>query len=93
MSFWDEMPGVETYTSVAMAVYGYPSTWEYYPVKEMDLFHEKLKGKITQLNECLGEYETQEWCEHCIIDAKCAQITLHVKDLEKKIEDMKGSKN
>ncbi len=47
---------------------------------------ENLKAKITQLNECLGEYESKEWCDHCIIDSKCAQITLHVQELKKKAE-------
>ena len=45
---------------------------------------ENLKAKITQLNECLGEYESKEWCDHCIIDSKCAQITLHVQELKEK---------
>ncbi len=48
----------------------------------MDAWLENLKGKITQLNECLGEYESHEWCDHCIIDAKCAQITMHVTELK-----------
>ncbi len=47
---------------------------------------EKLKGKITQLHECLGEYETHEWCGHCIVDSKCAQITMHVIELKKKAD-------
>ena len=47
---------------------------------------ENLKAKITQLNECLGEYESKEWCDHCIIDSKCAQITLHVQELKEKAE-------
>ncbi len=56
----------------------------YYSKPDMDAFHEKLKAKITQLNECLGEYESKEWCDHCIIDSKCAQITLHVQELKEK---------
>ncbi len=51
-------------------------------LEETDAWLENLKGKITQLNECLGEYESHEWCSHCIIDAKCAQITLHVQELK-----------
>ncbi|MCK4698642.1 MAG: hypothetical protein KAT53_10140 [Dehalococcoidia bacterium] len=56
----------------------------YYSKPDMDAFHEKLKGKITQLHECLGEYESKEWCGHCIADAKCAQITMHIIELKKK---------
>ena len=51
---------------------------------ELDIFLEKLKGKITQLHECLGEYESKEWCGHCIVGSKCAQITMHIIELKKK---------
>ncbi len=54
---------------------------------DLDAFHEKIKGKITQLNECLGEYESHRWCGHCIADAKCAQITMHVNELKEKAEN------
>jgi len=56
----------------------------YYSKPDMDAFHEKLKEKITQLHECLGEYESKEWCGHCIVDSKCAQITMHIIELKKK---------
>jgi len=55
---------------------------------ELDVFLEKLKGKITQIHECLGEYESHEWCSHCIIDAKCAQITMDIIELKKKAETL-----
>ena len=54
------------------------------------LWLDKLNAKITQLNECLGEYESKEWCDHCIIDSKCAQITLYVQELKKKAEPLDG---
>lgn len=57
-------------------------------LNEVDAFHEKLKGKITQLHECLGEYQSKEWCGHCIVDSKCAQITMHIIELKKKAETL-----
>ena len=53
-------------------------------LEDVGTWLENLKAKITQLNECLGEYESKEWCDHCIIDSKCAQITLHVQELKEK---------
>ncbi len=49
---------------------------------------DNLRAKITQLNECLGEYESHEWCSHCIIEAKCAQITMYVNELKEKAEKL-----
>jgi len=57
-------------------------------LNEVDAFHEKLKAKITQLHECLGEYQSKEWCGHCIVDSKCAQITMHIIELKKKAETL-----
>ena len=57
-------------------------------LEETEAWLENLKAKITQLNECLGEYESKEWCDHCIIDSKCAQITLHVQELKAKAEKL-----
>ena len=35
-----------------------------------------LFAKIEQIHECIGDYESKEWCGHCLVDAKCAQITM-----------------
>lgn len=59
-------------------------------LEETDAWLENLKAKITQLNECLGEYESKEWCSHCIIDSKCAQITLYVQELKEKAEKLRA---
>jgi len=76
---WDELP--------EPLPVGWAETL-YYSKPDMDAFHEKLKGKITQLHECLGEYESKEWCGHCIVDSKCAQITMHIIELKKKAETL-----
>ena len=76
---WDELP--------EPLPVGWAETL-YYSKPDMDTFHEKLKAKITQLHECLGEYESKEWCGHCIVDSKCAQITMHIIELKKKAETL-----
>jgi len=76
---WDELP--------EPLPVGWAETL-YYSKTDMDAFHEKLKGKITQLHECLGEYQSKEWCGHCIVNSKCAQITMHIIELKKKAETL-----
>ncbi len=51
-----------------------------------DTWVQNLMAKITQLHECLGEYESKEWCGHCILESKCAQITLHAQELKERAE-------
>ncbi len=75
---WDEKPNFGDYGSVG---------WEEY-LDELNRWLDNLKGKITQLHECLGEYESKEWCDHCIVDSKCVQITMRIIELKKKAETL-----
>ncbi len=47
---------------------------------------DRLQSAITQINECIGGYESKEWCGHCVVDGKCAQITLAVLEIREKLE-------
>ncbi len=71
---WDEMPPILTNIGT-LEVGTNPKFLEWL---------ENLKAKITQLHECLGEYHSKQWCSHCIVDSKCAQITLYVQELKEK---------
>lgn len=75
---WDIKPAI----CYMLDHFGKGQNFPYYNAKDMDAWLDNLKAKITQLNECLGEFESHEWCSHCIIEAKCAQITMHVKELK-----------
>ena len=75
-AIWDEMPPILTNIG----------THEVGTNPRFLEWLENLKAKITQLHECLGEYHSEQWCDHCIIDSKCAQITLYVQELKEKAE-------
>ncbi len=75
-AIWDEMPPILTNIN----------THEVGTNPRFLDWLENLKAKITQLHECLGEYHSKQWCDHCIIDSKCAQITLYVQELKDKAD-------
>ncbi len=84
---WAEKPGFDI-VSLLWDDKTADSAAKVYNADLMDAFHEKLKAKITQIHECLGEYESKEWCGHCIVDSKCAQITMHIIELKKKADTL-----
>jgi len=57
-------------------------------IHEIKAMGDRLNSAITQIHECLGEYESKEWCGHCIADSKCAQITMHIIELKKKADTL-----
>lgn len=84
VTFWEGKPELgKTF------VEGDRGSWEvdkeFYPKEAMDDWLEILRSRLMQMQECLGEFESKEWCSHCIINNKCAQITLKVELLNNRM--------
>ena len=67
----------------------YEEADNYYEKPAMDEYLAALDAKILQIHECLGQYESKEWCDHCLIDAACARVTMELH----RIEDVKNHIN
>lgn len=49
---------------------------------------DRMNTSLMQIHECLGEYESKEWCNHCEVDSKCLQITSATQELKERIKKL-----